>query len=401
MWSLADGSSTVMAGHDDDVYRARLSFDERQVATASLDGSVRVWKRDLGSSRTFTEGSNIYSLKLDGNLALVFSETAVSRWNLITGERESLFAWGDEAHSLGKGMPSSDGKRLAVPLADYSIEVRSLMAPPVALRGHTALVEAAAWGPDNSFYSGSADGSVRRWDLATGQSRVIWDGSLPVTALAVSPDGHVFGSTTEHAFAIEPDGTMHPFASGKRGCFMWASFERLAGKMLVQRCDMTAALVDEHGLATELDTGGYRIIRYDLSANGQQLAAATADRVIRVWSMATGRLINTLRGHSDLVMSVAFSPDGRQLASASYDKTIRVWDLTSSRHRVLRGHSAAVSTVQWRGTNQLVSGSSDGTIRLWDVPALDLPEPGAVANELTTATSAKIDETDRPTSHGS
>jgi WD40 repeat protein len=46
-----------------------------------------------------------------------------------------------------------------------------------------------------------------------------------------------------------------------------------------------------------------------------------------VWDAWTGdALMEPMRGHTDSVMSVAFSPDGERIASGSYDETIRVWD---------------------------------------------------------------------------
>jgi len=40
-------------------------------------------------------------------------------------------------------------------------------------------------------------------------------------------------------------------------------------------------------------------------------------------------LLHSLEGHTDLVLSVCFSPDGTRLASASRDGTLKVWDARS------------------------------------------------------------------------
>jgi WD40 repeat protein len=44
-----------------------------------------------------------------------------------------------------------------------------------------------------------------------------------------------------------------------------------------------------------------------------------------VWDVATGECVQTLRGHTDTVLSAGFSPDGTKLVSASGDKTLWLW----------------------------------------------------------------------------
>ena len=54
--------------------------------------------------------------------------------------------------------------------------------------------------------------------------------------------------------------------------------------------------------------------------------SASYDETVRLWDLATGAALQTLKGHTHYINSVAFSHDGKLLASASYDETVRLWD---------------------------------------------------------------------------
>ena len=83
------------------------------------------------------------------------------------------------------------------------------------------------------------------------------------------------------------------------------------------------------------------------------------------------RLRATLRGHTDFVTSVAFSPHGRTLATGSWDDTIRLWNPRTAEHlKTLTGHEHDVTSVAFHPTGeQLATGSWDTKIGVWDLTA--------------------------------
>src|SRR5262249_43125219 len=84
------------------------------------------------------------------------------------------------------------------------------------------------------------------------------------------------------------------------------------------------------------------------------------------WAQKPELVVQT--GHSNFVMSIAFSPDGKTLVSGSWDQTVKLWDVaTGAELRTFKGHSAYIDTVAFSsdGTT-LASGSQDKTIKLWD-----------------------------------
>ncbi|KAF2462479.1 uncharacterized protein BDR25DRAFT_202744, partial [Lindgomyces ingoldianus] len=51
------------------------------------------------------------------------------------------------------------------------------------------------------------------------------------------------------------------------------------------------------------------------------LASGSDDNTVKIWDASSGACLSTLKGHSNVVISVAFSPDSTRLASGSHDET--------------------------------------------------------------------------------
>jgi WD40 repeat protein len=86
-----------------------------------------------------------------------------------------------------------------------------------------------------------------------------------------------------------------------------------------------------------------------------------------MWDVASGRLLRTFKGHSNLVNAVAITAVGQLAVSGSHDKTIKVWDVSSRTSRqTLRGHSGRIFSVALSTDGQMLArGGEDETVKIW------------------------------------
>jgi WD40 repeat protein len=122
-------------------------------------------------------------------------------------------------------------------------------------------------------------------------------------------------------------------------------------------------------------------------------AQGSDDKLVKIWSVETGRLVATLRGHEVLrsthtfahslyrltgaigvqgdITDISIDPENKYIASGSNDNIVRVWSLRDfSPIAVLSGHTNAVTAVAFSPspfpkTRVLLSTSLDGSARLW------------------------------------
>ncbi|MFT3764174.1 MAG: protein kinase [Minicystis sp.] len=177
---------------------------------------------------------------------------------------------------------------------------------------------AVAWARSGELVaSGHFDGTVRLWDVISGQAiRVCRVHTGAVWSVAFSADGSTLASG----------------ADDKTVC-LW---DVAAARVL--------SVCEGHSQAVKSVV---------FSPDGNLLASGGDDKMVLVWDVATARMIRACRGHTSWVRSVAFGPDGNTLASGADDKTVRFWDVASGRSLgICEGYTSAVWSVAFSPERQ-------------------------------------------------
>ena len=79
-----------------------------------------------------------------------------------------------------------------------------------------------------------------------------------------------------------------------------------------------------------MTASGKQGIALAISPDGQLLATAAQDGLVRLWHLASRNPLATLRGHATPVRTLEFSPDGSTIVSCGVDQTLKVWDAGAS-----------------------------------------------------------------------
>lgn len=301
-----------LQGHKRSISSLAISPDGTELASSGADGLLKIWS--LASGALLVTLDVIEATGRPASQRMGISDVAWSRdgqYIVCGGDDRLVRVWDARRHTL---------------LCE--------------LEGHTSFVFCVTFNPDVSLaVSGGFDETVRMWDLQRKRChRTIAAHSEAVTGVDYNRDGSVLASCSY-------DGLIR----------LWDAFTGQCIKTLV------------HGEAPPIGHVAF-------SPNAFQLLATSLDNTIRLWDMANGRVLKTYAGHQNAKYALkaaftAWRQAGHQLPSSSdasnstmpcmvvsgsEDQRVYLWDLQTKRVlHTLQGHrdvvlSISVSSAEYR-----------------------------------------------------
>lgn len=394
--------------HGDKVNAVCYSPDGGRLASASRDGTVRVW--DVGNGRELAVYRGHEGAK-------VVEEDKTKKIEAVNLDRAPGVSF------------SGDGKRVA---SAGSTEIHIWEAdtgkPIKVLKGHTKEVLCVAFAPKSAdlLISGGADKKFRVWDVTKDQPTYTSDEqSGRVEAVAFSPDERfVAAAETTGGAVVYAVGKYDKLLYGGKALdktgFRAIGFTRDAAGLIVGGDGGQLKVVGGPGgpesavgnTLTKFDPVSGSVSGLGSTPDGKLLASLTDDRTLSVWDTATGKQIRAFqtegsakkgsclavrpdgrqiaagfesgqirlfplsnsddhKAHTESkekLMAAAFSPDGKRFATAGGDAVVRVYDATNGAMKTeLKGHKIAITALAWVNNTTLATGGADKLVKVWDV----------------------------------
>ena len=207
--------------------------------------------------------------------------------------------------------------------------------PPLAkLTGHRDAVQSIAWSPDGKRLATGGFRKVLLWNTAD------WSSAGEITDLP----GRVTAMTFTADNAALATASNAPGQAGEIALWNVADLAR--------------------GLAWQAHDG--TVFDLAIAPDGETLASAGADKLVRFWSLAKGEQVMQIEAHTAPVLSLAYKPDGALLASGGADKELKIWDTkTREQKNLVTGHPGNVAAIAWPEKKaELITASDDGALRL-------------------------------------
>jgi WD40 repeat protein len=371
-----------MRGHLGSIAAVAFSPDGTRLATASKDGTAKVWATDEQELLSFRGPADANTDAMVTVLAFSPDSTRIATGSLgevvkvwdVVGGIELLNLRNPQGSFRGTAWVtvmafSADGRRLATVSKDRTatetVTVWNATDGRILQRFNGLVPHIAGItfvGQGEHLVVASYDGTLTTWDVASGQ-KMPWlpgqersiNGWVSIPEAGFSPDGGRL-AVPEKELTLKILET----ASGRELTSLEShssTFEMFAQGSFQEEQEVRSAFT---GVA--------------LSPDGIRLATGYEDGKIELRDATSGRYILMFVGHKNRVNAVAFSPDSSRLASVSDDETIKVWGMSSAQELLtLHGFSRRVLRVAFSPNGKrLAAAGSDGVVQVYAMDIHDL-----------------------------
>lgn len=411
----ADGRAHLYSRALETLYRAHAPaassvvwLDEDRLASGGADGVVRLWSRSVPQSVAELAVSGPVTGLAAANGGKVLAATSQAKlllaWNLEQPQTPALSVSLDVApraaaldraastvfaamedgtiasFDLARGQPlerfrghsaavlgiavSADGRLIASASADRTVRLYARGAQTV-LAAHQGPAR-AAWLAESNFVSAGADGRVQIWDDQASARQSFEGVPGPVAVLAVSPSGNLAAAASEDRVQVwdVPTGrTVNAFRLSL-AC-VGLSFSSDGQRLAAAAADgLVRVLNPQTGqLLEELHASSAALASVCLSPDGKTVLAGGADQA-RLLAVS---LVTVLGTHKGGASGVAYLPDGSRLASAGADGLVRVWNLSKGEAVANFDIGQPASSVAWSGDGQRLACAAGQKLYIWNL----------------------------------
>ncbi|MEU8343391.1 trypsin-like peptidase domain-containing protein [Actinomadura meyerae] len=330
IWHIETGAELLCLSHYAAVPDILYSPTDEWIASACEDGTARIWDAESGEEigRLSNDGLPVTRIALDhtGELVITTGDSGVARaWK--ASDATELFQMRHDGLRLAIFNPA--GTHIATAGDDGSVRIWRRDGGQLSRLSHDMPVLDVAFDSSGEQVSTACDdGIIRIWNPRTGDELRRFAHGGSVCKVVFSPDGNRVGSAGS-------DGTAR----------VW---------------DLST------GSEVYRLTHGDRALDVTFNAAGDLIASSSADGTARVASPALGRQLSWLV-HERQVRTVVFSPSGDHIATASRDGTAKIWDIATGAEPLPLVHEGPVwhTVFNLRG-DRVATVSDDGTAVVWN-----------------------------------